>query len=112
MRASFIVITALLSTACAQTPPVTTTYYLAKSSLHAKVVRTVGCDLQDDPLVASALTPIEVLHSADTSTSPETLSLHKVDGPFANSELKTDFYADGKGRKPSTRHQLDKAKQY
>ena len=111
MRASFIVITALLSTACAQTPPVTTTYYLAKSSLHAKVVRTVGCDLQNHPLVASALAPIEVLHSADTSTSPETLSLHKADGPFANSELKTDF-TPMVGCKPSTRHQLDKAKQY
>lgn len=79
---------------CARTPPITTHYYLAKSSLHVRVIRTLGCDEANNPIVASTVTPT-VYHHADTD-QPREIELWRADGPFANSEFKTEFHGDGR----------------
>jgi hypothetical protein len=87
---------ALASTlgACAQTPPVQTTYYAARSMVHIRVTRTLGCNTANQPIVASTVTATSS-HAADLR-QPRTLSLARLGGEFANSDLRMDFYADGR----------------
>src|SRR5215475_11114582 len=80
--------------ACAHLPDVAVGYYLAQSKVSFKVVRTVACDKSDRPIVATAVTP-EVAHSADRSR-PATINLSGLQGPFSDSDLKFDFYDDGR----------------
>lgn len=79
---------------CAKTPPITTHYYLAKSSLHVRLVRTLGCDESLSPVVASTVTPT-LFHQADV-TKPKSIELWRADSAFANSEFKTEYYGDGR----------------
>jgi hypothetical protein len=94
MRAWSIIASSIILSACAHTPPVSVSYPLAKSSLHTRVVRTVGCDASNTPVIANAVTT-EVSHSADF-TRMRKMDLSRVDGPLANSELKTQYYGDGR----------------
>lgn len=79
-------------TGCARTPPVMINYYAAKSSVSAKLVRTLGCDKDNLPVVATTPT-VTVTQSADTAKTLS-LDLSKVDGPMANSDIKLEFYLD------------------
>jgi hypothetical protein len=87
-------LTAICLVGCAKTPPITTHYYLAKSSLQVRVVRTLGCDESNSPVVASTVTPT-VYHSADLK-EPREIALWRADSAFANSEFKTEFTGDGR----------------
>lgn len=78
--------------ACATTPPVTMTYYPARSGISVKLVRTVACDNQDLPIVAT--TPTVTVHQRADFTSPREMSLAGIDGPLANSDVKLEFYGD------------------
>ena len=84
----------VLLAACAHLPDVAVGYYLAQSKVGFKVVRTVACDKSDRPIVATAVTP-EVAHSADRNR-PATINLSGLKGPFSDSDLKFDFYDDGR----------------
>lgn len=80
--------------ACARTPPVVTTFPATKTSLVMRVVRTVGCDAKNWPVVASTVTP-RILHTADHATL-FTVDIAKIDGDWANSNIKFGFYDDGR----------------
>lgn len=79
---------------CARTPPVTLGYYLPKSNVSFKVIRTVACDAGDHPIIATAVTPT-VKHMADMS-SPQTLPLNGLRGDFSDTDIKFEFYEDGR----------------
>lgn len=79
---------------CAHTPDVTLSYYLPKTSVSFKVIRTVACDAGDNPIVATAVTPT-VKHTADTS-APQSLALLGLRGAFSDTDVKLEFYEDGR----------------
>lgn len=62
--------------------------------LHVRVVRTLGCDEANRPIVASTVTPV-ITHFADPGRKLS-LSFSKVDGALANSDIKMEFYGDGR----------------
>src|SRR5438067_1899823 len=90
---SLLLIGSLLA-GCAGTPPVRMNYYLATSTVHARVIRTLACDASNIPVLANTVT-MEVLHSADPG-APRNTDLWLADRALADSELKTEFYSDGR----------------
>lgn len=84
----------LLTSGCATIPDVTVSYYLPKVTLQTTVVRTIGCDVQDNAIIASTVvtTPI---YSNDQA-KVKAVSLEKLDAWYANSDLSFTFYADGR----------------
>ena len=97
MRLIAIVTFGSLLASCARTPPVTINYPLARSALHVEIVQTLGCDASNMPVVVNTVTPT-MLHMADTRPGARmgSIDLSRIDGPLSNSELKTDFYSDGR----------------
>lgn len=79
---------------CAKTPPITAIHYPAKSGLHVRVVRTIACDKLNHPVVASSVTATSS-HAADFG-SPLGIEFKGIDGPLANSDIKLEYYADGR----------------
>lgn len=77
---------------CSQTPTAKISYYAAKSSSSARLVRTLGCDKNNLPIVATTPT-VTTTSSADTSKLLS-LDLKALDGIVANSDIKLEFYAD------------------
>jgi hypothetical protein len=88
------VMLALFVSGCAHTPSVVITYNLAKSDVRFKVIRTVSCDKNDVPVIATAVTPM-VTHSADKMLL-QSVSLRDLRGPFSDSDAKFGFYDDGR----------------
>ena len=86
---------AVVLAGCAHTPPVDVTYFLAQSEASFKVIRTVACDDGDNAIVATTVTPT-VRHSADRKTGAQTLSLAALKGAFSDTDVKFDFYEDGR----------------
>lgn len=93
-RVATILVISQLITGCAKLPPVTTTYPATRSFLNIRAVQTVGCDEQNHPVSATALTQ-SLVHVADHSAQ-RTLQLAQIDGAFANSDIKLEFYGDGR----------------
>lgn len=87
-------LSSLILAGCAQTPPITTTYPGVRSSLHVRIVQTVGCDEKNWPVSAIAVTQ-SVTHVADNG-KPNKLSFGDIDAAYANSDFKLDFYGDGR----------------
>lgn len=94
MRTLLMLMGLIILAGCARTPPVTVNYHLARSSIQARVVRTVACDATNVPIIANTVTTT-VFHSADSSQVRST-ELWRADSSLANSEFKTDFYGDGR----------------
>ena len=90
---SFVFLTLFLN-ACAHLPDATVGYYLAKSEVKFKIVRTVACDTNNTILVVSSSTP-SVTHSADHNQF-EIVNLADLKGPFSDTDVKFDFYDDGR----------------
>src|SRR5690349_13679340 len=87
------VVIALLA-ACAHVPDAKLGYYLSRSKATLKVVRTVGCDASNNIVVVSSVTPT-VTHSADRSRFV-LLDLASLKGAFSDSDVKFEFYEDGR----------------
>ncbi len=87
-------LTSIILGGCANTPDVTLGYYLPKSSISFRVIRTIACDADDNPIVATGVTPT-VKHSADMS-SRRTLALSGVRGTFSDSDVKLEYHEDGR----------------
>lgn len=79
---------------CAHLPDVTVGYYLAKSKVNFKVIRTVACDANNNPIVANSTTPT-VTHSADPGQFVP-IRLAGLKGTFSDTDLKFEFYEDGR----------------
>lgn len=77
---------------CAQTPPAKISYYASSSSASARLVRTLGCDKDNLPIVATTPT-VTTTFAADVDKLLF-LDLKDLDGQFANSDIKLEFYAD------------------
>lgn len=89
----FVVLAASIN-GCAHLPDAKIGYYLAKSEIKFKVVRTITCDANNNPIVVNASTP-SVTHSADPGEYHE-INLAKLKGRFSDSDVKFDFYEDGR----------------
>lgn len=87
-------IAALLMSGCASTPKMSINYYLPTTSASFKIVRTIACDEADNPIVATAVTPT-VKHRADPALM-RTVEVEKLKGSFSNTELKFEYYEDGR----------------
>jgi len=103
MRMSFVapLLGAVMLAGCAQIPDVTVNYYLPKVSLQATVTQTIGCVGKNENNVDSrriiALTAFSTTasHSRDERASYP-ISLGKLDGGLANSDLGFTFHEDGR----------------
>jgi hypothetical protein len=100
LRAKVVLVSMLtfaaLASGCASLPDMNARYFLPKSELRVKVIRTVACDKQDNLFVATAVLPV-VKHSADTSVaSSKSVSLKNLRGLLADSDVKLEFYDDGR----------------
>lgn len=84
----------ILLSGCASIPDVTTKYYLPETAVHVTVLRTIACDKNNYPIVASAVTP-KANHSADTKAVQE-FNLTTLRGAFSDTDVKFDFYDDGR----------------
>jgi len=80
--------------ACAVTPNIIETYYLPKTEVTFRVIRTVGCDANDHPIVANSAT-VTPVHLADYNKK-RTLEIKRLDGFFANSDIKVEYFDDGR----------------
>lgn len=79
---------------CAHLPDVTVGYYVAQSKVSFKVMRTVACDANNNPIVANSTTPI-VTHSADRDQFIP-IRLAGLKGTFSDTDVKFEFYEDGR----------------
>lgn len=79
---------------CAHVPNATIVYYLPKSKVDFKVIRTVVCDEADHPNVVNSVTP-SVAHSADKDKF-EQIQLSGLKGVFSDTDVKFEFYEDGR----------------
>ena len=93
-RTGMIVTMALAFAGCAQIPDVTARYYSAKTDVHVRLVRTLGCDAQNYPYLTSAVTSV-ITHSADVN-SEHTFRPADFGAFFANGDVKLEFYPDGR----------------
>lgn len=95
--ATSITITAscLLSAACARTPDVQIGYYLPRSSVAVKAVRTVGCDTNGTIHSATAVTSTTV-YGPDSKEGLQPVRFRSLDGTLANSDLALTFTEDGR----------------
>ena len=88
----FLVMLAL--TGCAHLPDATVHYYLPKTDVSFKVVRVLTCDAKNNVLAADSIIPT-VTHSADHALV-RSVSLAQLKGAFSDSDVKFDFYDDGR----------------
>lgn len=85
---------AMLMVGCAHSPDVDIEYNLAKTDVRFKVIRTVSCDKNDNPVVVNAVTPT-IRHSADKNQRHQ-VPLAKLKGNFSDADAKFTFYEDGR----------------
>lgn len=87
----------LLISSCAGMPDATIKYYLPKTSVDFKVIRTVTCNAVNRPFVANAVTPL-VHHSASKNNETDffEVNLKELEGTFSDTDVKFDFYDDGR----------------
>lgn len=94
--ASATLVLGISAAGCAHLPDATLNYHLVTSKVGFKVVRTVACDASKNLVVANAVTPL-VVHSADRSVAgTKNLELKKLKGALSDSDVKFDFYDDGR----------------
>ncbi len=87
------VVVAAAFTGCGTIPDATVPYNLTKTEVSFKITRTVTCDSADHPVVSTAAVPT-VVHSAGVAASA--IELKKLRGTFSDSDVKFDFYDDGR----------------
>lgn len=80
---------------CGTVPDAQVSYYLARTKVTVKVTRSLICDSKNLPLVANTVTP-SVTHSADTASRAQVTSLAGLRGTFTDSDIKFEFYEDGR----------------
>ncbi|HEX3097500.1 MAG TPA: hypothetical protein VHQ02_07260 [Usitatibacter sp.] len=92
--ASAFAVAVLACAGCAQLPDATIHYYLARTTVGFKAVRTVACTAEGKLVSATTVTPT-VVHAADRS---ETLALPlaQLKSRFVDGDLKVDLYDDGR----------------
>lgn len=79
---------------CGKNPDVSIHYYLSKTEVTVRVIRTVTCDEGDQIFTASNATIIPN-HFADLNNS-RTLNISQLDSLFSNSDVSFNFYDDGR----------------
>lgn len=90
-------LTAAMLGGCAHLPDATVGYYLPTSDVSFKVMRTIACDGAGNPIIATAVTPT-VRHYANKTgaNALKTVSLARLKGDLSDSDVKFDFYEDGR----------------
>ncbi|WP_319547794.1 hypothetical protein [Desulfogranum marinum] len=83
-------------TGCSSLPHATIGYYLPKSQADITVIRTVSCDANQNPIIANAVIPSVTHAASDNKDDFVLIDLSKVRGAFSDSDVKFDFYDDGR----------------
>lgn len=94
MRQFAPVLAVIVLTGCGHIPDAKLNYFLTRSEVSVRVVRTVACDAADRPVVATVVTP-NVKHFASV-TEPIEVNLANLKSSFADSDLKFELYEDGR----------------
>ena len=81
---------------CAHTPDVTMKYYLSASKVTFKVTRTLACDAVNGKIVSTADAVPTIQAYADRSKPAAEVRIAPLQGWFANSDIKFEFYDDGR----------------
>ena len=85
---------AALLAGCGNIPNARVNYYLAESSVSIKVVRSVMCDKNNYPVVATTVTPT-VVHRADP-VSTRVFDLGLFRGSWSDADVKVELFEDGR----------------
>ena len=94
IRLTPLVVLATFLSGCSNLPDAIIGYYLAKTEVSFKVVRTVACDAKNHLIVVNSSTPI-VTHSANREQF-ETIRLSELKGWFWDNDVNFQFYEDGR----------------
>lgn len=92
-RVTMLLLALFTLTACGSLPEVTSRYHLSATRVHVTVLRTIGCDKNNYPVISASVTPL-VQHFADTSE--QTLDLAKLQGTLSDTDIKIEFFDDGR----------------
>ncbi len=95
-RLSISAVMALLLSGCASLPDVTVDYYLTRTDIRFKAIRTVACDAKNNLIVINSATAT-VTNSADRSL-PLKIQLSRLKGWLSDTDIKFDFYDGGRIR--------------
>ncbi len=82
--------------ACASTPNVIYSYYLAGSTSTVTVTQTVDCTSDKKAVVVLNAPAINTLYFADYSKGPYSLQLKSLDGALADTDVGFNFLDDGR----------------
>ena len=85
---------AAILSSCGTIPDAQISYYQSKTQITVKVTRSVICDAKNLLLVANTVAP-SVTHTADFA-QPQSMRLAGLRGTFADSDIKFEFYEDGR----------------
>lgn len=86
----------LLSGACARTPDVEVSYFLPRSDLALRAVRTVGCDSRDVLYSTTAVTAVTAFSRGTAPADRKSIRLKALDNPMSNTDWGVSFYEDGR----------------
>jgi hypothetical protein len=98
MRSSIglLAIASTLVTGCATTPDVQASYYLPKSGLGVKAIRTVGCNAEGNTLYSATAVTADVSYGPDEKVGLIPIRFRGLDGKLSNSDLTLSFQDDGR----------------
>ncbi len=98
MKLSNSIVISLMSlfliSGCANLPDTKIGYYLPKTQVSFKVIRTIACNADNYPIIANTVSP-KVIHSANVGDL-QPIDLKGLQGVFTDADVKFEFYDDGR----------------
>ena len=82
--------------ACAATPDVTYSYYLAKSNTVAAVTQTIACNGKNEAIVSYAPPIVSTTYAADYQRGAIPISLHNLNSQWADNSFTMNLMSDGR----------------
>ena len=89
-----LVLVCLCLSGCPSMPDVTASYYLPRTSVSLRVIRTFACNTANEVFTTSTVTAA-VTHSADLAKR-QTVALKNLDGAISDTDFQVQFYEDGR----------------
>lgn len=86
---------AFFLSACANTPDVNLNYYLPKSTIDFKIVKSASCDTTGNLRIAASPL-IETTEHSDYQGGQKYIPIKELDGAFSNTSIAVTWYDDGR----------------
>jgi hypothetical protein len=85
----------LVLAGCSSIPKAKVTYYQTKTTVNVKVIHSIACDKDTNPIIASSAIT-SVTHSADTEAEAGALDLEEISTIYSDDEFKFELTEDGR----------------